>query len=244
MAAHSLTPTAALSAATHGDGPLPPLLFALTFVTGLVDAASYLDLDHVFVANMTGNVVFLAFAIAGAPDLSIAASSIALIAFLAGALAGGRLGKSYGSHRGRHLAFALAVNVFVLGAAAVVAAVFPSADNARMHYVVVALLAFAMGLQNATSRRLAVPDLTTTVLTLTLTGLSADSRLAGGSSPRPVTRIAAVATMFAGALVGAALVLQVSAAAVIGVAFLVVVGAAITALLFWRSTEPWVLATR
>jgi hypothetical protein len=36
------------------DGPLPPLLLALTAVTGLVDAASYLKLGHVFVANMTG----------------------------------------------------------------------------------------------------------------------------------------------------------------------------------------------
>jgi len=47
-------------------GPLPPLLVAMTAVTGLVDAFSYLVLGHVFVANMTGNVVFLAFALAGA----------------------------------------------------------------------------------------------------------------------------------------------------------------------------------
>ena len=47
-------------------GPLPPLLLGLTVVTGLVDAFSYLLLGHVFVANMTGNVVFLGFAIAGA----------------------------------------------------------------------------------------------------------------------------------------------------------------------------------
>lgn len=47
-------------------GPLPPLLIAMTVVTGLVDAFSYLVLGHVFVANMTGNVVFLGFAVAGA----------------------------------------------------------------------------------------------------------------------------------------------------------------------------------
>ena len=47
------------------DGLLPPLLVGLTAVTGLVDAFSYLVLGHVFVANMTGNVVFLAFALAG-----------------------------------------------------------------------------------------------------------------------------------------------------------------------------------
>jgi hypothetical protein len=36
-------------------------LLTLTAVTGLVDAVSYLRLGRVFVANMTGNVVFLGF---------------------------------------------------------------------------------------------------------------------------------------------------------------------------------------
>ena len=40
-------------------GPLPPLLVSMTLVTGLVDAFSYLVLGHVFVANITGNVVLL-----------------------------------------------------------------------------------------------------------------------------------------------------------------------------------------
>ena len=59
-------------------GPLPPLLIAMTLVTGLVDAFSFLVLGHVFVANMTGNVVFLAFALAGASGFSILASLVAL----------------------------------------------------------------------------------------------------------------------------------------------------------------------
>src|SRR5580658_7971980 len=62
-------------------GPLPPLLVSMTLVTGLVDAFSYLVLGHVFVANMTGNVVFLGFALAGAPGFSIAASVVALVSF-------------------------------------------------------------------------------------------------------------------------------------------------------------------
>src|SRR6202042_1967549 len=73
-------------------GPLPPLLVAMTLVTGLVDAFSYLVLGHVFVANMTGNVVFLGFALVGAPGFSIAASAVALVSFWFGALVGGRLG--------------------------------------------------------------------------------------------------------------------------------------------------------
>ena len=54
------------------DGPhglLPPLLLGMTVVTGLVDAFSYLTLGHVFVANMTGNVVFLAFGLLDSPAL-------------------------------------------------------------------------------------------------------------------------------------------------------------------------------
>src|SRR5258708_6806272 len=77
---------------------------ALTVVTGLVDAVSYLKLGHVFVANMTGNVVFLGFAAAGASEHSVAPSLIAIGAFLVGAIAGGRLGSSTGGHRGRFLA--------------------------------------------------------------------------------------------------------------------------------------------
>src|SRR5256884_8375947 len=89
------------------DGSLAPLLFVLTVVTGLVDAVSYLALGHVFVANMTGNVVFLGFALAGAADFSIPASLIAIAAFLGGALAGGRLGSRIGQHRSRFLAIAI-----------------------------------------------------------------------------------------------------------------------------------------
>src|SRR6202020_2722243 len=76
---------------TGRHGPLPPLLVAMTLVTGLVDAFSYLVLGHVFVANMTGNVVFLGFALAGAPGFSIWASGAALVAFWTGALVGGRV---------------------------------------------------------------------------------------------------------------------------------------------------------
>ena len=72
-------------------GPLTPMMVALTFVTGIVDAASYLKLGHVFVANMTGNVVFLGFALAGAGGLSATSSLIALASFLLGARLGGWL---------------------------------------------------------------------------------------------------------------------------------------------------------
>ena len=65
-----------------------------------------------------------------------------------------------------------------------------------------------MGIRNATVRRLGAADLTTTVLTLTLTGLAADSSFAGGTNPRPTRRFGSVVAMFSGALVGAVLVLH------------------------------------
>src|SRR5215216_473433 len=79
-----------MTAADRPHGPLPVLLVCLTVVTGLVDAFSYLSLGHVFVANMTGNVVFLGFALAGVGEISIVASLLAMLAFVLGAAMGGR----------------------------------------------------------------------------------------------------------------------------------------------------------
>jgi uncharacterized membrane protein YoaK (UPF0700 family) len=75
-------------------------------------------------------------------------------------------------------------------------------------FVVIGLTAVGMGLRNATIRHLAEPDMTTTVLTLTLTGLAADSSLAGGTNPRPVRRAGGVAAMLVGAAIGAAMILH------------------------------------
>src|SRR5258708_33168149 len=69
----------------------PHALFGMTVVTGLVDAVSFLSLGRVFTANMTGNIVLLAFATAHVSGLSIARSLTALLAFLVGAVLGGRV---------------------------------------------------------------------------------------------------------------------------------------------------------
>ncbi|MFE7464294.1 YoaK family protein [Streptomyces sp. NPDC057499] len=202
-ALHTLVPP-------RGDrhGPLPPLLLTLTVVTGLVDAVSYLGLGRVFVANMTGNVVFLGFALAGAPGLSALASVVALVAFLTGALVGGGLGSRFAAHRGRLLWTSATGQTLLLVVAVVAASVTGGQVTTGVQYTLVVSLGVAMGMQNAVARRLGVPDLTTTVLTLTLTGLAADSTVAGGAAPRPGRRILSVLAMLLGALVGAALVLN------------------------------------
>src|SRR5207237_7974928 len=85
---------------TMSDAPAasPAILLAMTAVTGVVDAVSFLAMGHVFTANMTGNIVFLGFALAGAAGLSVSRSSVALIAFLAGAVCGGRMALDVSVH--------------------------------------------------------------------------------------------------------------------------------------------------
>jgi uncharacterized membrane protein YoaK (UPF0700 family) len=71
--------------------PLLLSLSLLTLVSGLVDAACYLGLGRVFTANMTGNVLLLAFGAAGGPGLPVLAPGVSLVVFLAGAVLSGRL---------------------------------------------------------------------------------------------------------------------------------------------------------
>lgn len=196
---------ASASSSPANEGALLAALMGLTVVTGLVDAVSFLGLGHVFTANMTGNIVFLGFAVAGAPGLSIPHSLTSLIAFLLGAALGGRLGVAMtASARRRWLlivAFSEAALLFAAAVASIGFDVGAGTPEIKL-YAVIVLTAVAMGLRNATVRRLAVPDMTTTVLTLTLTGLAADSSLAGGNNPRIGRRVASVLLMFAGAALG------------------------------------------
>jgi uncharacterized membrane protein YoaK (UPF0700 family) len=190
-------------------GPLPPLLVSLTVVSGLVDAFSYLVLGHVFVANMTGNVVLLGFALAGAPGFSIGASLAAIGCFALGALFGGTIASRLSRNRARLLSTATAMQSVFLGAGVVLAAFSQSPIAAGYRYGLIVVLAVAMGVQNAAARKLAVPDLTTSVLTLTITGIAADSAIAGGRGSKAGRRLIAVAAMLAGAVVGAAFVVHV-----------------------------------
>ncbi len=206
------------------DGPLAPLLVVLTVVTGLVDAFSYLDLGHVFVANMTGNVVFLAFALVGVKGFSITASLVALGAFGVGSLLGGRL-VVVARGRGRMLAVAASVQSVLMLAAVGLSAAGGSNVMGGRRYALIAMLAVAMGVQNSTARKLAVPDLTTTVLTLTTTAMFADSRAVGGPGSKVGRRMVSILAMFCGALVGAALVLhgQTTVVLVLGLTLLALV---------------------
>jgi uncharacterized membrane protein YoaK (UPF0700 family) len=184
------------------------LILSMTAVTGMVDAVSFLALGHVFTANMTGNIVFLGFAIGGAAGLSVSGSLMALFCFAVGAILGGRITrKMIPQDSGAALAHALIIEtvLFFLAAAVSVGFTPPYADHKLKIFSIIALTAVAMGLRNSVMRKLAIPDLTTTVLTLTIAGLAADSSFAGGDNPRWQRRGAAILAILAGAAAGAAM---------------------------------------
>jgi uncharacterized membrane protein YoaK (UPF0700 family) len=214
--------------------PLTRTLLLLTLSTGVIDAACYLGLGRVFAANMTGNVVLLGFGIAGSPGLPVVAPLVSLLAFLAGAVAGGRMGTRL-PPREAHLSRAMLIEVGFVALATLLAIVFDITPDRFSGDLIIGMLAFAMGLRNATVRRLKVADLSTTVLTMTLTGLAADSQLAGGEGRGGWRRGAAVGSMLVGAVIGALLVkadlawVLLAAAALALATWMVFMPAAITA---------------
>lgn len=197
---HPVQPVAATGRATM------IALIALTFSTGLIDAVSFISLGRVFTANMTGNIVLLGFAVGGATGLSAARSAASLLAFMAGALCGGMINVR---HSGWTQIQLLKRAIVIEAALLLMATCFAASAGTKteispsLAYGLIVLMALAMGVRNAVVRKLAVPDFTTTVLTLTVTGIASDSSLAGGTNPRWRSRVTAVITMFAGAAMGA-----------------------------------------
>ncbi len=210
---------------------IPYVLLGMTAVTGLVDAVSFLSLGRVFTANMTGNIVLLAFAAAHVSGLSIARSLTALLAFLVGAVLGGRvMARANADSQIRLAAQAFLLEDVFLVAASLCAIGYRSdlLEHSFQPFALIALTALAMGTRNAAVRKLAIPDLTTTVLTLTITGIAADSSIANGNNPRLARRAASVVAMFLGAALGAVIThYSISAALWLGTALSTLCSAAL-----------------
>ena len=194
--------------------PISLLLMMLTFTTGLVDAVSILGLGHVFTALMTGNVVFVGLAAAGAANMSAGNSLLALASFALGAFVGGRIAaaRQSGSLRGWLLPVAIIEAALVVAAARAAELGGQNAPGSHAHgttlYAIIALCAVAMGLRSATAVKIKDPDLKTTVLTLTLTGIAADAPMVGGDMQRWLRRVASVLSLGSGALLGGFLLLH------------------------------------
>jgi uncharacterized membrane protein YoaK (UPF0700 family) len=201
-------------------------LLLLTLATGVVDAVSVLVLGHVFVANMTGNVIFLGFWFAPHSVVDMTAAVVAFASFVAGTVLGGRLARHIEREVRLWLSVALGVEVVVLVALSILAGigVLNYHDNTKL--ILIAGLAMTFGSQNATARQFGIQELSTTVLTSTIVGLGFDSRLAGGTGHREKLRYSVVVTMFAGAVVGATMT-RFTVAPVIALAAVLVAVAAV-----------------
>ncbi|MFC0452296.1 YoaK family protein [Rhodococcus jostii] len=182
-------------------------MMMLTFVTGVVDAIGYLGLDRVFTGNMTGNIVILAMGVAGADELPVLGPASALVAFAVGAFVTGIALRSSSSLWTLRVTLALTTGASILFALAVVLFVVDGAPSPLVQVGVASLTAATMGEQAYVARSLAVKDLTTVVVTSTLTSFAGDSLVRGGRHAVFNRRITAIAVLFAGAAVGALLLL-------------------------------------
>jgi uncharacterized membrane protein YoaK (UPF0700 family) len=178
-----------------------PVLLALTFVTGLIDATSFLALGGVFSAMMTGNVVFLGLGLSGSVDSSVLGPLLAIAAFVlasaAAALLARRMSGPLFGHRSSN-----AVEIGLLAAATCVAAVTLDGGDAGAHATVV-LLAAAMGWRTTNVRALRSINLPTAVLNLTM---SASSGAGPADAADLVSRSLGLVCLLAGAIVGGLLV--------------------------------------
>jgi uncharacterized membrane protein YoaK (UPF0700 family) len=209
------------------DGPLPAMLMALTVLAGVVDACSILRLGHVFVATMTGNLVFVGLAIAGAKGFAIVPCLVSIGGFMVGALTGGHACRVARGHRGRALRNVLDVKL-VLAAIVAALAITNAHPSVGVRDAMVALLAMSMGNQLAAIRFLKVPDLMTVVLTLTITGVLTERGL-GPFHPAMLRRAMALVAFAIGAVGGALLVLNFGLTAGLGAGLAIIVGVAIAA---------------
>jgi uncharacterized membrane protein YoaK (UPF0700 family) len=189
---------------------LPPLIvgiYLISCICGMLDAACFLGMGQVFAEIMTGNLVYLAFAIGTrgtGNNLSVLPYVVALGTFALGALVGGRLVRlpaQWGSHR-----IAFAAEWVALAGAMVATLIVHPQYHGEARFVVIGILAFGMGIQNAAVRKWGIPDLATNVMTLTMTGLITDTRLGGGDNHHASRRSTSIGIFTASAVFGAFLV--------------------------------------
>ena len=201
-------------------------MLTLTAVTGMLDAVGYLGLDRVFTGNMTGNIVILGMGVVAADNLPVVGPLVALIAYAVGAAVAGSLLRARARAWTGIVTAIFATSAAVLAAVAGVLALFDVEGGSAGGVAVAGTIALLMGVQAATARFLAVTDLTTVVVTSTLTAYAAETVFAGGLAPFAHRRLWALVAIFAGAVVGA-LLIRIHISVPVFVAALLTGGAAV-----------------
>ncbi|TRW81743.1 DUF1275 domain-containing protein [Mycolicibacterium sp. 018/SC-01/001] len=199
-------------------------MVALTFVTGVVDAVGYLGLDRVFTGNMTGNIVILGMGVTGADGLPVLGPAIALAGFTVAAWIAGLALRATSPGWESRVTVLLSIGGIVLSGLAI-AAVIDERPGPTGQVLMATATAAVMGQQAMVARALAVRDMTTVVVTSTLTSLAGETWTQGATGALFNRRLAAIAVIFLGALAGAALLtvhLAVPLAVAAAVTFLVV----------------------
>ncbi len=219
-------------------GPLPALLLALTTLAGVVDAVSIVGLNHVFVAAQTGNFVLIGLGIAGIRGFSVAASAISLASFLAGAIAGTRICRGSGNHRGRALRNITAFKAVLAVPATLIALLTDGHFDSGVRTVITVLLAASMGGQLALIRYLKVPDLMTTVLTLTMTGAVTD-HVSGLRDLTLLRRALALAAFAVGVIAGGLLIRFVTVGAALAFGLAIILAVLVSSHRVSRTVAPW-----
>ncbi|TXK19166.1 YoaK family protein [Homoserinibacter sp. GY 40078] len=213
-------------------------LLLFTASTGAIDAVSYLGLDRVFTGNMTGNVLFLGFALVGVPGIPFLNNAVALLGFVAGSIVSGRIvGRG---HRPGSLPtgsiVVLVIGAVIIAAVVLVSLLSPSLPDPAL-LAVTAGLAFAMGGQVTAVKPVGNSDITTIVVTNTIANLARDSRLGGGHGQQWMQRLLAVVAMGAGAALGAYAILSASTVVALSVAC-VLYAAACTLMIVATRRQP------
>jgi uncharacterized membrane protein YoaK (UPF0700 family) len=204
-------------------------LVALSAAAGCVDAASFLGLDQVFVANQTGNTVLLGIAVGQWDGAAMARTGVALAGFCVGVLLGAL------ALRGRDRTWGAAIASVVLAEAIVLATAAALWEPAGVH-LLIALGALALGLQSAAAEHLGVPGVTTTFVTGTLTRIM--RRVAGERGGPAVTPALVWLAYLAGAIAGGATGRAWEAPAAFGLAALVVALVAVSGRAATRRSRP------
>lgn len=193
-------------------------LLLLTASTGAIDAVSYIALDKVFTGNMTGNVLFIGFALVGIDDIPLLNNVVALLGFIVGSIISGRIvGRGHPVHLPRRSMWTLVVSgviIFLLAGIWLASGPMPS----WLLLIVTGVLAAVMGTQVTAIKPIGNSDVTTIVVTNTLANLARDSRWGGGSSQAWLHRVLAVVAMGAGAALGAWVIVVANGAVALAIA--------------------------